>query len=46
MAAENLALAGFDPPTVQLVANYYTDYALPAHILFYKLKKKCVLTLK
>ena len=22
---------GFDPRTVQAVANFYTDYALPAH---------------
>jgi hypothetical protein len=25
--AENLALSGFDPRTVQLVASCYTDYA-------------------
>jgi hypothetical protein len=24
---------GFDPPTVQLVASRYTDYAIPAHFV-------------
>jgi hypothetical protein len=29
--AEDLAPPGFDPRTVQPVANRYTDYAIPAH---------------
>jgi len=29
--AENLALAGFDPHTVQPVASCYNDYPVPAH---------------
>jgi hypothetical protein len=32
-AAENLALAGFDPRTVQPVASHYTDYAIPVQRL-------------
>jgi hypothetical protein len=30
IGAENLALPGFDPLTLQSVASRYTDYAIPA----------------
>jgi hypothetical protein len=31
MGAENFSLPGFDPRTVQPIASFYTDFAIPFH---------------
>ena len=33
---------GFDPRTAQPAASHYTDYAIPAHLVFLVLLWKCV----